>query len=1122
MIPSTNTKLLVAEDWKKIYQSFRNADFKSYDFETLRRTMIQYLQENYPEDFNDYITSSEYIALIDVIAYLGQNLSFRIDLNARENFLETAQRRDSILRLAQLVSYIPTRNIPASGFLKISSITTTDAVVDGSGNNLANTTITWNDTTNSNWYQQFITVLNSAIPGSFVFGKPYDRNVIDGILTEQYKISSTNNNVPVYGFIKNINGTAMNFEIVPATFSGETYVYEESPKPASSFSLIYRNDNQGNSSANTGFFVYFKQGTLNLSSFSVTNPVSNEIIGIDAKGINNTDIWLWQLDSNGNYSKLWSRVPDVVGNNIIYNSISKDERNIYSVTSRDQDQIDLNFADGSFGNLPTGQFNLYYRQSNGLTYTIKPDQMGGVVVEIPYQNKSGQNNTLILTMSLSYTVSNAAGTESNTSIQSKAPQAYYTQNRMVTAEDYNIKPLTLGSDILKVKSVNRISSGLSKYFDLSDVSGKYSKTNIFAADGLIYKDNREQSFEFSFSNKNQILAVVKEKLEPIVASSAMRSFYLDQWPRIDIQSLTLLWNVPVLGQPRGYFSSSAGPESVGSYTSTLLQYITNGALVKFIPTVGKKFSSTGKSVSTTSVSSADYLWRGISQVIDDGSNRNQGALDNGTGPIILNNYIDNKSVPVEIIPKFINSFSSSFESQIVDLCANKRNFGLTFLKDTRVWAIILDTNLDLNNPFDLDLQGNTENSSRDSSWIIAFSWQGNGYKVRYRLTNYIFESEKETAFYIDADSINFDFVSNTLVKDQIKILSLNSSPDTNASLNKEYQWQIDGSIIEPDGYVEPKKVRVSFYDRDSKGQIADPDTFNNIVGNQNNFIYFKKLSDGLRYQLVNAGIFYAYPTPELVPLSQVADGDLYYFYNPEYNVIKRYSADLADTANPWVYEPDYFAYSGRSGLKFQYIHNSGEERRIDPSKSNIIDVYLLTSSYDTAYRSWLLTRTGSEPLSPTSQSLNQNFGGSLDLVKTISDEIIFQPVKYKVLFGDLADINLQATFKAVKNSSRTTSNNEIKTNILLAIEDFFSLENWDFGQSFYFSELATYVMNRLTPDITNFVIVPRSNDFGSLYEVACLRNELFINGTTANDIEVITAITSSQLKTGPITTNSTS
>ena len=66
-------RLLVAEDWKRIYQSFRNAEFQSYDFDNLRRVMIAYLRENYPEDFNDYIESSEYLALIDLIAFLGQN-----------------------------------------------------------------------------------------------------------------------------------------------------------------------------------------------------------------------------------------------------------------------------------------------------------------------------------------------------------------------------------------------------------------------------------------------------------------------------------------------------------------------------------------------------------------------------------------------------------------------------------------------------------------------------------------------------------------------------------------------------------------------------------------------------------------------------------------------------------------------------------------------------------------------------------------------------------------------------------------------------------------------------------------------------------------------------------------
>ncbi len=66
------TSLLVAEDWTKLYQSFRNADFQSYDYETLRASMVSYLQLYYPEDFNDFIESSEFIALIDMVAFLGQ------------------------------------------------------------------------------------------------------------------------------------------------------------------------------------------------------------------------------------------------------------------------------------------------------------------------------------------------------------------------------------------------------------------------------------------------------------------------------------------------------------------------------------------------------------------------------------------------------------------------------------------------------------------------------------------------------------------------------------------------------------------------------------------------------------------------------------------------------------------------------------------------------------------------------------------------------------------------------------------------------------------------------------------------------------------------------------------
>jgi len=164
--------LLAAEDWQKVYQSFREADFQSYDFATLRKAMLDYLQLYYPEDFNDFTESSEYIALIDLIAFMGQNLAFRADLNTRENFIDTAERRESILRLARLVSYSPKRSIPASGFLKLQSVTTTETLKDSTGKGLSNTVINFNDVSNPDWEEQWNTILNAAMVTGQKVGKP--------------------------------------------------------------------------------------------------------------------------------------------------------------------------------------------------------------------------------------------------------------------------------------------------------------------------------------------------------------------------------------------------------------------------------------------------------------------------------------------------------------------------------------------------------------------------------------------------------------------------------------------------------------------------------------------------------------------------------------------------------------------------------------------------------------------------------------------------------------------------------------------------------------------------------------------------------------------------------------
>ena len=1137
-IPSTNTKLLVTEDWTKIYQSLKNADFQSYDFETIRRVLISYLQENFPEDFNDYIDSSEFIALVDVIAFLGQNLSFRIDLNARENFLETAQRRDSILRLAQLISYTPKRNRPASGLLKISALSTTENIYDLSGVNLANTTIEWNDPTNATWYDQFTTILNSAMPGNTVFGKPNDRATLNGILTEQYQLNTTNQDVPIFSFSKDVNGVGMTFEVVPASFSGKSYIYEVTPKPAAPFSIVYQNDYQGSGSTNSGFFAMFKQGTLAMSSFNIVHPVPNEIIGVNVSDINETDVWLWQLDPSGNYpDSPWTKVPSVVGNNVIYNSVSAKDKNLYSVGARDNDQIDINFTDGNFGNLPQGTFQLFYRQSNGLTYSIKPQQFVGVIVRIPYQSKAGRSETLTLTLSLQYTVSNSAASESNASIRQNAPQTYYLQNRMVTGEDYNIAPLTLTSGVLKAKSIMREVSGVSKYFELSDVSAKYSSSNIFGTDGILYKDVNEKNFVFGFDSRNELFSVLKTNIAEILASDQLLTFYHDKYRTLkpvmindDITLPTYNWNSSniVTGQGRGYFYSTNYvlnvdvPQSVGPYVSNVLKYITPGALIKFVPpktSIGaaQYFLPNGKIVSQKTNKTVDYVWSTVLQVVGDGSNVGLGNLSDGTGPIILGNRPGQGAIPTEIIPTFDSSLDSTFENDMATLCLSQRNFGLRFDSENREWRIIEDTNLDLVNPFSLEYEADVSNTNKDASWMISFTWIGTQYKVRYRNASYIFQSAKQTGFYSNPSDVNFDYTSNSVIRDKITVLSINGKTGDTTELGADFDWQIDGPIVELDGYVDPARVEVSFYNHQDSGrigQLINPDSFTEVVGQYTNgtadgYAVFQFTADGMGLVPVDTNSYVVFASENAARQHYNNDLDteyLYYFVDSD-------TVKTVDTYNEFVFQDAYVAYPGRPEIKFHYQHNSGEEYRVDPSKSNIVDVYMLTASYDTDFRNWLLTRNGSEPLAPSSYALESNYSSTLEAIKTISDELIYHSVKYKVLFGTSADVNLQAKFKAVKSPSSTLSDNEIISNILSGINEFFSLENWDFGQSFHFSELATYIMNIMTPDITNFIIVPTANNFGSLYEIACQSNEIFISGALASDIEVIDAITAAQLNT---------
>lgn len=1119
---SRQNSLILNEDWTRIYQTFKNADFKSYDFENLRRVIIAYFRENYPEDFNDYIESSEYLALIDAMAFLGQSLAFRIDLASRENFIELAERKESVLRLARMLSYNAKRNIPSSGLLKFDTVSTTENILDNNGKNLAQQVIIWNDPTNQNWAEQFVAVLNAAMSDNTEFGRSQGSAVIDGISTEQYRFRTASTDVPVFSFNKIVAGRQMPFEIVSSSFRGSETIYEEPPTPANQLGFVYKNDGKGGTSANTGFFFLFKQGNLELADFNISLGRPNEVVSVDSNNINENDVWLFKLNSSGAQIEEWTKVQSLIGNNIAYNSISSNIRNIYSVITKENDRVDLAFADGVYGNLPLGTFRVYYRKSNGLTYQISPSEMQGISLAISYANKQGVRHTLTVTCSLKYTVDSSTSSESIDAIRVNAPAAYYTQNRMITGEDYNLAPLTASQNILKVKSINRTSSGISRNFDIIDASGKYSNINVFADDGIIYKEEVERSLTFKYANRIDIINFIRNKIEPIFTDTDVYNFYLTKFNRILFTDSNTVWNqVSVdINLSSGYFTNLVDVTSilpVATYTTGLLRYLSPGALIKFVPPAGKKFKK-GKLVNEDNSDPAQkpYLWTKVVKITGDGTANNLGTLTTGLGPIQFNDTIPSGAVASIIIPKFINNLDTALESQMIELIFNNLNFGLRYNVLDSQWKIITASNINLVSDFSLGKTGDTTNSNLDSSWVVAFVKEPDQYVIRVRGMDYIFRSVQQNRFYYDSAQKVFDSETGKIVKDTVSVLGVNTAANLIEPLKTDQVFEISDSVKFDDGYESTNEIKITFFDSDDDGVVDDPDSFSEVVGpdSSNRYLFFNVTTDIYGYTVKefvdnSDDAVLIRQKESLVNINDFNDGQLVYFYDIDENVIKR----VDKSTNTFILEPTYVANIGRDKLKFQYVHNAGVDRRIDPSASNIIDVYLLTRSYDTAFRNFLIGAADRPPI-PSSDGLRVAFGQNLDLIKSISDEIIYHPVVYKVLFGQTADVKLQAKFKVVKNPNKLINDNDLKVRIISAINEFFDVNNWDFGDKFYVSEMITYVINTCAPDISNFVLTPRqaSQSFGSLFEIQSRVDEIFISGATVDDIEIVTSITAAELR----------
>lgn len=107
-------------------------DYTSKDYEGLKASMLDFASQVIPE----WRTRSEGdfgVALVELLAYEGDILSYYGDRIQDEAFLSTATRRESILQLAAMLGYVPGNGVSATGTVTLQSANPGPAVIVPAG-----------------------------------------------------------------------------------------------------------------------------------------------------------------------------------------------------------------------------------------------------------------------------------------------------------------------------------------------------------------------------------------------------------------------------------------------------------------------------------------------------------------------------------------------------------------------------------------------------------------------------------------------------------------------------------------------------------------------------------------------------------------------------------------------------------------------------------------------------------------------------------------------------------------------------------------------------------------------------------------------------------------------------
>ena len=171
----------------------RNITYINKDFSELRASLIDYARTYFPTTYNDFTPTSPGMMFMEMAAYVGDVLSFYMDNQIQENFLQYARQTNNLYELAYMFGYKP--NVTQVASAPVDFYQQVPAIASGS--------TYFPDFTYALSIDQNSQVQSATNTGtSFLIPDPVDFSVSSSGDPTEVSVYSTSGGIPTYFLLK--------------------------------------------------------------------------------------------------------------------------------------------------------------------------------------------------------------------------------------------------------------------------------------------------------------------------------------------------------------------------------------------------------------------------------------------------------------------------------------------------------------------------------------------------------------------------------------------------------------------------------------------------------------------------------------------------------------------------------------------------------------------------------------------------------------------------------------------------------------------------------------------------------------------------------------------------------